>query len=162
MSAYTHTHTHTHTDTHLSRKQLLREHLSAYTDTLSQYTLQVTLQRLRPAATVCWHRWILGRGNLVHDTTTTMQGPCSEMSAPPREGSAAGVPPWGTLGPGGVRSVVFFPGRQVTRVPSYVRRPFRTGEYRKGMIPARPLYQCFRGSGDWFGIPNPRESGSVI
>ncbi len=32
---------------------------------------------------------------------------------------------------------------QVTRVSPYVRRPFpprRPGEYRKGMIPARPLY----------------------
>jgi len=36
--------------------------------------------------------------------------------------------------------------------------PRRSGEYRKGMIPARLLYQ-----GVWgFGIPNPRESGSAI
>jgi len=38
--------------------------------------------------------------------------------------------------------------------------PRRSGEYRKGMIPARPLYT--RGAGDRFGIPNPRQSGSVI
>ena len=31
-------------------------------------------------------RWILGWGNLVHDTTTTMPGPCSGKSASPREG----------------------------------------------------------------------------
>jgi hypothetical protein len=37
--------------------------------------------------------------------------------------------------------------------------PRRTGEYRKGMIPVRPLYQGVRGS-VW--IPKPRESGSVI
>jgi hypothetical protein len=53
---------------------------------------------------------------------------------------------------------------QVTRVSSYLRRPFpsRTGEYRKEMIPARPLYQGVRRSiwnpetsrergGDWGG-----------
>jgi hypothetical protein len=32
------------------------------------------------------HRWTLGWGNLVHDTKTTMPGPCSEKSASPREG----------------------------------------------------------------------------
>jgi hypothetical protein len=66
-----------------------------------------------PATVTCsyivdWHRWILDWGNVVHDTTTTMPGPCSEKSASPREGSghstsATGVP-WGTHGPGGVRS----------------------------------------------------------
>ena len=47
-------------------------------------------------------RWILVWGNLVHDTTTTMPGPCSEKSASPQEGSghrgAAGVPSCGTQG----------------------------------------------------------------
>jgi len=32
-----------------------------------------------------WHRWTLGWGNLVHDTTTTMPGPYSEESVSPRE-----------------------------------------------------------------------------
>ena len=56
---------------------------------------------------------------LVHDTTTTMPGPCSEKSASPREGrvrcrsgSAAGVPPWDTrTGRGWIRVFprIFFP-----------------------------------------------------
>jgi hypothetical protein len=37
--------------------------------------------------------------------------------------------------------------------------PRRPGEYWKGMFPARPLYQGVR---DRFGIPKPRQSGSVI
>jgi hypothetical protein len=37
--------------------------------------------------------------------------------------------------------------------------PRRTGKYRKGMISAS---LCTRGSGDRFGVPKPRESGSVI
>ena len=46
--------------------------------------------------------------------------------------SAAGVPPWGTHGPGGVRSPWFFSlGWQVTRVSSYVRRPLSCKENRR-------------------------------
>ena len=87
-------------------------------------------------------RWILGRGHLVHDTTTTMPGPCSEKSAPPREGRghsgcrAAGVPSWGPHGPGGVRSP--YPislAWQVTRVSHYVRQPLPSKETRR--IPER-------------------------
>jgi hypothetical protein len=52
-----------------------------------------TLQHHSPGATVTcsylvgWHRWTLGWGNLVHDTTTTMPGPYSQKSASPREGN---------------------------------------------------------------------------
>ena len=37
--------------------------------------------------------------------------------------------------------------------------PRRSGEYRNGVIPDA---RCARGSGNRFGIPNPRKSGSVI
>jgi hypothetical protein len=89
-------------------------------------------------------------------------GPCSEKSASPREGSERGEAlnlhmrfavgntwaRWDSI------PVVFFPGMASHPrliLLTYVRRPFpprRNGEYRKGMISARPLYQ--------------RESGSVI
>jgi len=73
------------------------------------------------------------------------------------------VPPWGTHGPGGVQFPYFFPldGRSPVSHPT-CEVPFpprRSGEYRKGLIPACPLYQ---GAVDRFGIPNPRRSGSVI
>ena len=76
------------------------------------------------------------------------------------------VPPWGTHGPGGVRFPYFFSldGRSPVSHPT-CEVPFpprRSGEYRKGMIPARPLYQGGCGSvwdpepskervGDWGG-----------
>jgi len=56
-------------------------------------------------------------------------------------------PPWHS------RSPVSHP---TCHVPFPPRRP---GECRKGMIPPA---RCTRGSGDRFGIPKPRESGSVI
>ena len=75
-------------------------------------------------------------------------------------------PPWGTHGPGGVRFPYFFSldGRSPVSHPT-CEVPFpprRSGEYRKGMIPARPLYQGGCGSvwdpepskervGDWGG-----------
>ena len=60
------------------------------------------------------------------------------------------VPPWGTHGPGGVRFPYFFSldGRSPVSHPT-CEVPFpprRSGEYRKGMIPARPLYQGGCGS----------------
>jgi len=60
-------------------------------------------------------------------------------------------------------ALIFFPwdGRSPVSHPT-CEVPFppgRSGEYRKGMTPARPLYQDVRGSG-W--ILKPRESGSVI
>ena len=77
------------------------------------------------------------------------------------------VPPWGTHGPGGVRVPYFFPlenGRSpVSHLTCEVPcPPRRSGKYRKGMIPARPLYQGAWGSvwdsepskervGDWGG-----------
>jgi len=76
------------------------------------------------------------------------------------------VPPWGTHGPGVVRFPYFFSldGRSpVSHPPCEVPfPPRRSGEYRKGMIPARPLYQGGCGSvwdpepskervGDWGG-----------
>ena len=76
-----------------------------------------------------------------HDMTTTMPDPCSE-SVPPR-----GVTPWGTHGPGGVRSDLrrFFPwdGRSPVSHPTcdVPCPPRRTGRYRKGMISARPSYK---------------------
>jgi len=112
-----------------------------------------------PATVICSYivGWrILGWGNLVHDTTTTMPGPCSEKSASPREGRGhwrsrhpavsntwAG---WGLI----VVFLGFFLGWQVIRVSPYVQRPFpsrRISKYWKGMISARPLY---------------RESGSLV
>ena len=76
------------------------------------------------------------------------------------------VPPWGTHGPGGVQFPYFFPldGRSPVSHPT-CEVPFpprRSGEYRKGLIPARPLYQGGCGSvwdpepskervGDWGG-----------
>jgi hypothetical protein len=75
------------------------------------------------------------------------QAPALRRARHPERGGgtgAAGIPPWGTHGPGGVRTPKFFShGWQVARVSSYVRRnadvpfpPRRTGEYRKGMISA--------------------------
>jgi hypothetical protein len=65
------------------------------------------------------------------------------------------VPPWGTHGPGGVR--LFFPldGRSPVSHPT-CEVPFpprRSGEYRKGIIPARPLYQ-----GGWGSVWDPEPS----
>ena len=59
-------------------------------------------------------------------------------------------PPWGTHGPGGVRFPYFFSlhGRSPVSHPT-CEVPFpprRSCEYRKGMIPARPLYQGGCGS----------------
>ena len=72
------------------------------------------------------------------------------------------VPPWGTHGPGGVRFPYFFPLEwQVTRVSPYVRGPFPSKEIRRISETDDPG-RCTRGSGDQFGIPNPRKSGSVI
>ncbi len=53
-------------------------------------------------------------------------------------------------------------GGNVTRVSSYVRRPFPSKENRRisGRDDLVPPF--VPGSGDWFGIPKPRESGSVI
>ena len=80
-------------------------------------------------------RWILGGSNLVHDTTTTMPGPCSQKSLSPREGrghwrrrrSAVGNTwaGWGSI------PVVFSLAWQVTRVSSCVRRPFPSKEIRR-------------------------------
>ena len=76
------------------------------------------------------------------------------------------VPPWGTHGPGGVRFPYPFPldGRSpVSHTTCEVPfPPRRSGEHRKGMIPARPLHQGGSGSvwdpepskervGDWGG-----------
>ena len=122
-----------------------------------------------PATVTCSYieagRWILGWGNLVHDTTT-IPGPCSEKSASPREGRghcAAGVPPWVHMGRVGFD--LFPPGRSRVSHPTceVPFTPRRSGEYRKGMIPARPLYQGGCGSvwdpepskervGDWGGL----------
>jgi hypothetical protein len=125
---------------------------------------------------------------------TTMPGPCSEKSASLQEGgggTAAGVPPWGTHGPGvrdgqtsplRPRLVVsrstcpplspsphansfvigaavintrfdprpFFPSMAghscLTLRATFLFPPRRPGEYWKGMIPARALYQGVRGS----------------
>ena len=60
------------------------------------------------------------------------------------------VPPWGTHGPGGVRFPYFFPlvGRSPVSHPT-CEVPFpprRSGKYRKGMVPARRLYQGGCGS----------------
>jgi len=60
------------------------------------------------------------------------------------------VPPWATHGPVGVRFPYFFPldGRSPVYHPT-CEVPFpprRSGEYWKGMIPARPLYQGGCGS----------------
>ncbi len=63
-------------------------------------------------------RWILGGSNLVHDTTTTMPGPCSDKSPSPREGrghcrrrrrSAVGNT-WAGWGSVPERGLVCFPG----------------------------------------------------
>ena len=80
-------------------------------------------------------RWILGGSNLVHDTTTTMPGPCSEKSPSPREGrghwrrrrSAVGNTwaGWASI------PVFFFLAWQVTRVSSYAQRPFPSKEIRR-------------------------------
>ena len=101
---------------------------------------------------------------------TTMPGPCSEKSASPRDGRGhCRRRRWGTHGPRGVRSPYFFPlACQLTRFSSFNPTcdvpfpPRRPGEYRKGVIPARPLYQGVGGSvwdpdpsrervGDWGG-----------
>jgi hypothetical protein len=116
-----------------------------------------------PATVTCSYieagRWILGWGNLVHDTTT-MPGPCSEKSASPREGRghcAAGVPPcrrrsavgnqwagWGSI------PVVLSLGWQVTCVSSYVRCPFPSKETRRILErddPGPPVVQGGQGIG---------------
>ena len=87
------------------------------------------------------------------------QAPALKRARHPERGGgtgAAGVPPRGTHGPGGVRSPYFFSlAWQVTRVSSYVRRPFPSKEIRRiseRMIPARPLTRV---TGDRFGIPEP-------
>ena len=60
---------------------------------------------------------------------------------------------WGSI------PVFFPPGWQVTSVSPYVRGPFqsfpprRSGEYRKVLIPARPLYQ-----GGWGSVWDPEPS----
>ena len=101
------------------------------------------------------------------------------------------VPPWGTHGPGGVRFPYSFPlvGRSPVSHPTcdVPFPPRRSSEYRKGMIPARPLYQVGCGSvwdpepskervGDWGGpatvwsllcaaerVPRGRtESGGIV
>ena len=63
------------------------------------------------------------------------QAPALKRARHPERGGgtgAAGVPPRGTHGPGGVRSPYFFSlAWQVTRVSSYVRRPFPSKEIRR-------------------------------
>ena len=91
-------------------------------------------------------RWILGWGNLVHDTTTTMPGTCFEKSASPREGSRRSAvgntwAGWGSI------PVVFF-SRPTCDVPFPPRRP---GEYWQLMFPARPLYRAPGGQGIGLG-----------
>ena len=85
----------------------------------------ITHPEAAPATVTCSyivrHRWILGRGNLVHDTTTTKRSAVGDAWAG-----------WGSI------PVFFSLGWQVTRVSPYVRGPFpsketrRSGEYRKG------------------------------
>jgi len=95
---------------------------------------------------VGWHRWILVWGNLVHDTTTTMPGPCSEKSASPQEGTGNWASRRGEhMGRLGFDARSFFPwdGRSLVSHPT-CDVPFparRTGEYWKKMISARPLYR---------------------
>ena len=89
-------------------------------------------------------------------------GLCCNPSLPPSRARALSLPP-SLLLSGGVRFPYFFPldGRSPVSHPT-CEVPFpprRSGEYRKGMIPARPLYQ---GVCDQFETPNPRKSGSVI
>jgi len=76
----------------------------------------ITHPEVSPATVTCSYivglKWILGWGNLVHDTTTTMPGPCSEKSASSQEGwgrrrrSAV----WNTWAGWGSIPVVFPPG----------------------------------------------------
>jgi hypothetical protein len=56
---------------------------------LSLSLVSLSLRWLAPATVTCSYivrlaRWTLGWGNLVHDTATTMPGPCSQKSASPR------------------------------------------------------------------------------
>ena len=64
---------------------------------------------------------------------------------------AAGVPPWGTHGPGGLRSPYFFSWHGRSPVSHPMRNvpfpPRRSGEHRKGTIPARPY--ATRTNGEW-------------
>ncbi len=59
-------------------------------------------------------------------------------------------------------SLLFSLRWQVTHVSSYVRRPFPSKETRRILERGDPAARCTRGSGDRFGIPKPRESGSAI
>jgi len=93
-----------------------------------------------------WHRWILGRGNLVHDTTTTRLSSVGSTLAG-----------WGSM------PVFFSPGMAGHPCPT-LRAKFLSiqgdpANIGKGC--SRPA-RCTRGPGDRFGIPKPRESGSVI
>ncbi len=119
-------------------------------------------------------RWAVGWGNLVqapqalrHYSTTTRPGPCSE-SLPPlgREGAlrrhrryAVGETwdRWGSI------PVVLFPwdGRSPVSHPTYAVPfpPRRIGEYRKGMISARP--RRTKGSEDRLGIPKTSPKAEV-
>ena len=61
-----------------------------------------------------------------------------------------GVPLWGRHGPGGFDARILFQLDERSPVSHPTREvpfpPRRSGEYRKGMIPARPLYKGVRGS----------------
>ena len=82
------------------------------------------------------------------------QAPALKRARHPGRGGgtgAAGVPPWGTHGPGGVHPRIFSPwhGRSLVSHPT-LDVPFpprRSGEHRKGTIPARPY--ATRTNGEW-------------
>ncbi len=102
-------------------------------------------------------RWILGGSNLVHDTTTTMPGPCSEKSPSPREGVLRGVGAPQAFRRGEHMDRVGFDPRSFSPLDgrSPVSHPTcdvpfpprRSGEHRKGTIPARPY--ATRTNGEW-------------
>jgi hypothetical protein len=95
----------------------------------------ITHPDVAPATVTC--SYIVGTGGFLAGATRYTTGRRS-------------VPPWGTMGRVGFDSRNFFPdGRSpVSHTTCEVHfPPRRSGEYRKGMIPARPLYQ-----GGWGGI----------
>ena len=109
----------------------------------------ITHPESAPATVTCsyigWHRWILGWGNLVHDTTTTKRSAVGNAWA-----GWDSIPVFFSLD--GMSPV----SRPTCEVPF---PPRRSGECRKGI--SRPA-RCTREDVDRFGIPNPRKSGSVI